>query len=91
MAHRPGVFEYLVQLGIVLVGAAAETRPDQLVAALVELPPGALEVEQVALAVGQFTVGHVHGNSLTRVHAEVEDGRVTKFATCDHAWRRGRS
>ncbi len=68
------MFEYLVQLGIVLVGPGAETRPDQLVAALVELPPRPLEVEEVALAVGQLTVGQVHGNSLTCIHAEVEDG-----------------
>jgi len=79
VAHRPRVFEHLVQLGIVLVGAAAETRPDQLVAALVELPPGALEVEQLALAVGQVTVGHIHGTSLTRLHAEVEDGAWPMF------------
>ena len=50
-----GMFEHLVELGIVLVGAAAETRPDQLVAALVELPPGPLEIEHVALAVGQLS------------------------------------
>ena len=79
MVHRSGVFEYLVQLGIVLVGAAAETCPDQLVPAFVELPPGALEVEQLALAVGQVTVGHIHGTSLTRLHAEVEDGAWPKF------------
>jgi uridine kinase len=81
MAHRPGKLENLVQLGIVLVGAAAEARPDLVVAALVELPPGALEVEHVALAFGQVTPGrvwavprgHVHGDSLSGAHAEVED------------------
>ncbi len=89
VAHRSGMVKNLVQLGIVLVGAAAETRPDLVVAALVELPPGALEVEHVALAFGQLTVGwvwavprdhvwavprgHVHRDSLTCAHAEVED------------------
>jgi hypothetical protein len=73
VAHRPGLFEYLVQLGIVLVGAASETRPDEVVATLVELPPRALEVQHLALAVGQLTVAWIHPDSLTRVHAEVED------------------
>jgi uridine kinase len=89
VAHRPGKVKNLVQLGIVLVGAAAETRPDLIVATLVVLPPGALEVEHVALALGQLTVarvwavprgcvwavprGCVHGDSLTGHHAEVED------------------
>ena len=73
MAHRPGVFEYLVQLGIVLVGTATEARPDELVAALVELPPGAFELEHLALAGGQFSVGDVHADSLTGGHGEVED------------------
>ena len=76
MAHRPRVFEYLFQLGIVLVGAAAETCPDQCIAALVELPPRPFEVEHVTLAVGQFTVGQVHPDSLTRIDDEVEDGRA---------------
>ncbi len=67
------MFEYLFQLGIVLVGAAAKTRPDLLVAALVELPPRPLEVEHVALAFGQFIVRRLHGDSLTCIHAEVED------------------
>ena len=75
MAHRLGVFEYLFQLGIVLVGAAAKTRPDQLGAALVELPPRPLEIEHLALAVGESTVRCLHGDSLTSIHAEVEDLR----------------
>jgi uridine kinase len=89
VAHRSGMVKNLVQLGIVLVRAAAETRPDLVIAALVELPPGALEVEHVALAFSQPTVGrvwavprdhvwvvprgHVHSDSLTCAHAEVED------------------
>ena len=76
MAHRPRVFQYQVQFGIVLVGTTAETRPDQRVAALVELPPRPLEVEHVALAVGQFALDPIHGNSLTGIHAEVEDGTL---------------
>jgi uridine kinase len=76
VAHRSGMVKNLVQLGIVLVGAAAETRPDLVVTALVELPPGPLEVEQFALAFGQLTVGGVwavHRDSLTCAHDEVED------------------
>ena len=77
MAHRSGVFEYVVQLGIVLVWAAAEARPDLFVTALVELPPGPLEIEQVPLAIGQLGqlgVRNVHRDSLTHLSREVEDG-----------------
>ncbi len=73
------MFEYVVQLGIVLVGRAAKARPDQLVAALVELPPRPFEIEHFTLAVGQLIVRQVHGNSLTRVHTEVEDGGGSTF------------
>jgi uridine kinase len=74
VAHRSWVFEYVFQLGIVLFGRAAEARRDQLVAALIELPPRPFEVEHVTLAVGQLIVRQVHRNSLTRVRTEVEDG-----------------
>ena len=67
------MLEYVFQFGIVLVGRAGEARPDQLVAALIELPPRPFEVEHVTLAVGQL-VRQVHRNSLTRVRTEIEDG-----------------
>jgi uridine kinase len=73
VAHRSGMVKNLVQLGIVLVGAAAETRADLVVPARVELPPGALEVEQIALALRQLTLGDLHPDSLTCAHTEVED------------------
>jgi uridine kinase len=81
VAHRSWMVEYVFQFGIVLVGGGAEARPDQLVAALVELPPRPFEIEHVTLAVGQLIVRQVHWNSLTRVHPEVEDGRGNYIPT----------
>jgi hypothetical protein len=80
VAHRSWMFEYVFQLGIVLVGRAPEARPDQLVSALIELPPRPFEIEHVTLAVGQFFVRQVHGNSLTRRGAEVEDGKYVRLS-----------
>lgn len=77
VSHRPRVLEDLVQLGIVLVDAAAEARHDQLVAGLVELPPRPFEVEHGALSRRQRSglLGRsVHGDSLTRGRVETEDG-----------------
>jgi hypothetical protein len=89
VTHRAGVYEYLVQFGIVLVGAAAEARADLGVPAVVELPPRALEIEHRPLALGQFgrtrvwavprdlvwavPRSDVHLDSLTREPPEVED------------------
>jgi hypothetical protein len=77
VAHRSWMFEYVFQFGIVLVGRAAEARPDQLVAALIELPPRPFEIEYITLAVGQFGqlgVSNVHRDSLTHHSRQVEDG-----------------
>jgi uridine kinase len=84
VVHRSGMVKNLVQLGIVLVGAAAETRPDLVVTALVELPPGALEVEQVALAFGQLTVGGVW--AVPRDHVWAAPSDHVWAVPSDHVW-----
>lgn len=73
--HRCRELEHPIEFRIVLVGAALEPRPERLVARGVELPPGALEVEQRTVAFGQLSSQFGHVPMVACREAGVEDGR----------------